>query len=577
MQKTSLLLALTAAALASCGGGGSQPRYRLAFSASPSLATSGRSLGTVRVNVLGSNGAVDTTATPVVTLALSGSGATLGGTVATTAVAGVATFTAATATGTASAVQLRATAPDASAATSSAFAVVSDATQLVITSAVPSSIAPLTGFDVTVELRTATGGVATQLTDAVTLGASALPDLLWHASGNGTRVTELVEVTSAPNVIATLPNSISGEIYGATWSESAGSLVVTDINKRVGLANPTTGDEARYAAAMSQNLRAIVFDGSGTAHGANPFANEHYTFDPVSGVETLVGPWAFAPVGLTTNGSTSLATDPVTNTVYGIIKDAAASTNRRLVTIDLATSTLTDLGATGDRFASISFNPSGVLYAVTGNGATVSETLFTLDKATGAATQVGALGNGADGEVIARLPRGLRGTTTVNAVAGVATFSNVWFEQIGTDGSLRATTTALTSAVSSNIQITGLPTAGTSVQFDAASSTVAENVTGGTTAITLSLGNAVDYALPVMVRVDSSTATNGGATPDVRVLGLQQVVFAPGETSKTITIEIVDDATVEGSETLSLTIVSAVLATSIGPNGTHTVTITDND
>jgi chitinase len=55
------------------------------------------------------------------------------------------------------------------------------------------------------------------------------------------------------------------------------------------------------------------------------------------------------------------------------------------------------------------------------------------------------------------------------------------------------------------------------------------------------------------------------------------MTFAPGETTKTISIPIVDDATAEVDETLIITIASARLATSIGANATHTLTIASNE
>lgn len=563
-----------------CGGGGGGARFRLAFGSVPTSGTNTRTLSTVTVRFENGSGTLDTSATGTVTISLADgvTGVALAGTLSAAATAGVATFNGIAVTGTSSSVRLRATAPSASNATSSAFPVLADATQLVITSAVPSSIAPMQGFDVTVELRTAGGGVATQLTDAVTLAVDSLPDLLWHASGNSTRVTELVEVTTAPAVIGTLANPISGEIFGATWVDSLDAVVVTDISNRIGLANATTGDEVRYSngSTLSQEMRTIAFDAAGAVHAGSASDINNYQIDPLSGVDTVIGQWAFSPATLTPAKILGFATQPGTGTVFAIVQTTVGTSDRRLATVDLLNSTLTDIGAFGDRFSSLSFTPAGVLYGVTGNGATVPETLFTIDTATGTPTLSGALGNGADGEVIAVLPRRVRGTTTVNAVAGVATFTNVWFENIGTDCTLAASTTALTSASSSTVQVTGAVTPGADVQFDTTTSSVAENVAGGTIDVTISLSAAVTYALPVMIDV-TGTATIGGSTPDATIAGAFQLMFAPGETTKTITIPIIDDTVAESDETIVLTIRSARLATSIGANNTHTITITSDE
>jgi len=583
MQRPLELLALLLLLLlAGCGhGGGGGVQFVLAFAAVPVNGTDGRTLSNVVVEVRNGAGAVETTASPDVTVSLaSGGGATvLGGTVTVAAVAGVATFSALTTTGTSNEIRLVASAPASAPVTSGPFPVLANATQLVITSAVPSTIAPLQSFDVTVELRTGTGAVATQLTDAVTLALDTLPDLLWHASGNGTRVTELVEVTTAATVVATLPSPISGEIYGASWNDSFDSLVITDIFNHLGLANPTTGDEVRFrdAPTLVASLRTVVVD-AGVGYAGDPGTDDRYTIDLISGISTLVGDWTFNPAAFTPNGVLGFAKHPTNGGIFGIAKTTASTSDRRLVTADLTAGTFTDVGGLGDKFACLAFNASGVLYGVTGDGATTPETLFTIDPATAAKALIGALGNGLDGEVIALVPRRLRGATTVDAVAGVATFTDVWFEQIGSNCTLKATTSALASASSTAVQVTGSVTAGASVQFDAAASTVAEDVAGGVAQVTVSLSAAVDYALPVMFFVgNGSTATIGGDTPDATIAGAFQLTFAPGETTKTISIPIVDDATAEVDETLIITIASARLATSIGANATHTLTITSNE
>lgn len=562
-----------------CNGGGNGARFRLAFGTVPAVGTATRTLDTATVRFVDGSGNTDTTAAGAVTIGLADgvSGVTLAGTLTATAAAGVATFNGIALSGTSDSVRLRATASDASAATSDAFPVRADATQLVITSSVPSSIAPLQAFDVTVELRTATGAVATQLTDAVTLSLDTLPDLLWHASGS-TRVTELVEVDTTPTVVLTLPSPVAGEIFGGTWVETLDAVVVTDISSRIGLANPATGDEVRFrnTATLPTDVRTVAFDLAGAMHAGSAFNINNYVIDANSAGTTVANTWAFDPATLTPNKVLGFATQPGTGTVFAVVGTTASGTDRRLTTVDLLTGTLTDIGALGDRFASISFTAAGVLYGVTGNGATVPETLYTIDPATATPTLSGALGNGTDGEVIAVLPRRVRGTTTVDAVAGIATFTNVWFENIGTDCTLSATTAELTSSPTAAIQVTGAVTAAASVQFDAATATVAENVTDGEVAVTLSLSAAVTYALPVMIDV-TGTATIGSTDQDADVPGAFQLVFAPGETQKTITIPIVDDTTAESDETVVLTIRSARLATSIGPNSVLTLTITSDE
>ena len=103
--------------------------------------------------------------------------------------------------------------------------------------------------------------------------------------------------------------------------------------------------------------------------------------------------------GITVQSGTGLATHPLTGELYGVLKLAGQS-GRELVTINPATGVATSIGDTGDAFAGITFDDMGTLYGVTGDGASVSETLFTLDTTTAISTMVTPLGNGDDGETI---------------------------------------------------------------------------------------------------------------------------------------------------------------------------------
>lgn len=100
-------------------------------------------------------------------------------------------------------------------------------------------------------------------------------------------------------------------------------------------------------------------------------------------------------------GINAIAADPTDNDkLYALLKLQGQS-GRELVTIDPSTGVATDIGDTGDRFAGLAFTSAGVLYAVTGDGAGVPETLYTLDTSTAVPTAVLTLGNGNDGETLA--------------------------------------------------------------------------------------------------------------------------------------------------------------------------------
>ena len=132
----------------------------------------------------------------------------------------------------------------------------------------------------------------------------------------------------------------------------------------------------------------------------------------------------------------------------------------------------------------------------------------------------------------------------------------------GTNVPTTASTTAVVSLPSGN------------VQFNPASYTVAEN--GGNVVVTVERVGGDTDVLTVDYQTESETAIgNEDYVPDTGTL-----VFADGQTSKTITITILDDTTAEGDESFSVRLSSAQStlggAAIVGTNPA-TVTITDTD
>jgi hypothetical protein len=102
-------------------------------------------------------------------------------------------------------------------------------------------------------------------------------------------------------------------------------------------------------------------------------------------------------------GATGLARDPLTDTLYALLKLQGTSF-RELVTLDESTGVATSVGNTGDQLASIAFADDGTLYGVTGDGAVTPETLYTVSTIDGSITFEVQLGNGSDGETLAFNP-----------------------------------------------------------------------------------------------------------------------------------------------------------------------------
>jgi trimeric autotransporter adhesin len=162
--------------------------------------------------------------------------------------------------------------------------------------------------------------------------------------------------------------------------------------------------------AFAAFLFAFATGAQAQLYGVNPFQNDSsappesyglFHLDPSTGA--MADGRVITLGASTVTGAQSLARDPTTGLVYTILKVSAVS-GRVLATINMATGVATLVGNLGDNFSSIAFRANGQLYGVTGDGASVPETLYLIDKTNAAKTVARALGNGADGELIAYSP-----------------------------------------------------------------------------------------------------------------------------------------------------------------------------
>ncbi len=115
--------------------------------------------------------------------------------------------------------------------------------------------------------------------------------------------------------------------------------------------------------------------------------------------------------------------------------------------------------------------------------------------------------------------------------------------------------------------VQGLP----SVNF--ANATASEEEDAGTASIGVTLSQAGLVASSVEYTVTSGTATGSGTD---YTLAAGTLSFAAGDLSKSISLDIVDDAIVEAGETVIITLSNPSEA-SLGTGIIHTFTITDND
>ena len=107
-----------------------------------------------------------------------------------------------------------------------------------------------------------------------------------------------------------------------------------------------------------------------------------------------------------------------------------------------------------------------------------------------------------------------------------------------------------------------------SVKFVAATSTASEAI--GTTNVAVSL------SAPTSKTVTVNYSTTGTATAADFTLPSNSITFLPGETTKNIAINIVDDKLIDPKETILLTLAVPLNAT-LGPTKLHTLTVQDND
>jgi len=93
------------------------------------------------------------------------------------------------------------------------------------------------------------------------------------------------------------------------------------------------------------------------------------------------------------------------------------------------------------------------------------------------------------------------------------------------------------------------------------------------TPITVTRSNPTNTSITATVKLTPDTGTR----PNDYLVDRVFVTFAPGETTKTIAIPIVNDGLVEGNETVNLSLINPSAGSTIGDQRTAVLTIVDND
>ncbi|PYS36518.1 MAG: hypothetical protein DMF75_00790 [Acidobacteria bacterium] len=287
-----------------------------------------------------------------------------------------------------------------------------------------------------------------------------------------------------------------------------------DINTGAGIGSPIA------TAGAFNGLEWIGSTLYGTVITSGGGASQLRTLDPFAGTSSLVGPTGRGPIA-------GLAYDQTSGTMYGITggNGSGGGAIGNLVTINLTTGAATTVGSVGFNAGSLEFGPDGNLYAGSTDGA---GNLYRIDKTNGAATLVGRTG-----------------------------FNNV---------------TGLTLVNSTNTN---------TIQFSASNYGVGEGEQRAAVTVTrsgdTSASASVNYATSDSAGSQNCNVTNGIASSRCDYISaLGTLKFAAGETSKTISVLIINDSYLEGPETFNISLTNPSGA-SLGSPATAAVTIIDND
>jgi uncharacterized delta-60 repeat protein len=175
----------------------------------------------------------------------------------------------------------------------------------------------------------------------------------------------------------------------------------------------------------------------------------------------------------------------------------------------------------------------------------------------------------------------LTGTVTIpagqiSATIALSAPTDSWYEgNEDFDVTLLSSTNVKMSAQSKKVWVTDLQTQPT-VEFQAATSSVAENVVGGSHTVTAVLSG--DVQRPVTVNFSRTSGT--ALTPTDYSMTTSGILTFPGGGALTLTlpaITVVDDSLYDGNKTINFALTGPSSNATLGSQGTHAVTITDNE
>ncbi len=456
------------------------------------------------VRILDNAGLVVTTgasATAVVTAAVATGTGTLGGTLTATAVAGVATFSNLAITGTgAHTLQFSISSPALNVSSSSFTVAAGTATQVVMATQ-PAGAVSGVAFTTqpVVQLRDASNNVTTS-TAAVTASI---------ASGTGT-LTGTTTVNAVNGVATFTDLKIAGSgahtiTFASTGLTSATSNSLTVTQTAASLSIQTQPGGAASGTAFTTQPVVRILDNAGLVVTTGTGATLNVTAAVASGTGTLSGTTTVAAVNGVATFTNLALTGSGAHTLQFTTSTPALST----------TSSSFTLGAGAATQVVVATQPAG---AVSGVAFTTQPVVQLRDASNNVTTSTAA--------VTASIASGtgtLSGTTTVNAVNGVATFTDLKIAGSGAH-TLTFASTGLTSATSNSVTVTQTA-ASLSVQTQPSGATSGSAFT--TQPVVRILDNAglvvtsgTGATLSVTAAIASGTGTLSGTTTVAAVNGV---------------------------------------------------------
>lgn len=340
-----------------------------------------------------------------------------------------------------------------------------------------------------------------------------------------TPITGLAVGGATESIVAVDFRPASGQLFALGLNETA----VGDDEGRLYLLNPATGaatlvGAGPFSTTMTDAATAYGFDFNPVVDAIRIVndAEQNLRVNPNTGAlisaDTALAFASDPDLTGTPDVVAAAYTNNVPNAATTTLFDIDSTLDRLLTQVPPNEGTLNDVGPLGfDTTAEVGFDigSDGAAFASMTGALSTNSQLFTINTTTGAATLVGAIGS-------------LPGTVRDIAVAPPATLSFAATTVNGTEGGTAVVTVT---------------------RF---------GDTSGTSSVDV-------------------VATGGSASAGSDFTGLPVTVsFAPGETSKTVTVTLPEDAVIEGSETVTLGFTN-VTGGVAGKLNVATINLADND